>query len=109
MVFGTEPQDSGSSAVPRGAVTANSEQKGFLQILRQGVGLALRQIARLLALLFFGAALGLWLTYFTIVYILDTLGYGSVSPEEILNDLLFGILSALIALILLIWSRREER
>ncbi len=106
MLFGTEPQDSGSSAVPRGTAT---EQEGFLQVLRQGVGLALRQIARLLALLFLGAALGLWLTYFTIVYILDTLGYGSVAPDEILNDLLFGILSALIALILLVWSRQEGK
>ena len=106
MFFGTEPQDSGSSAGPRETAT---ERGGFLRMLRQGVGLALRQIARLLALLFFGAALGLWLTYFSVVYILDTLGYGSVSPEEILNDLLFGILSALIALILLIWSRQTGR
>jgi hypothetical protein len=105
MFSDTEPQDSGSFAVEGGSET---EPGGLLQILRQGVGLALRQIARLLALLFFGAALGLWLTYFTIVYILDTLGYGSVSPDEILNDLLFGILSALIALILLIWSRQER-
>ncbi len=67
-----------------------------------------RGVARIFSLLFLAAGIGLWMVYFTVMYVFGLLGGTGMAPEEIGNDLMFGLLSVLIALVLLIWSRSQE-
>lgn len=72
------------------------------------VGHFARGVARIFALLFLAAGVGLWMVYFTVMYVFGLLGGGGMSPEDVGNDLMFGILSTLIALVLLLWSRSDK-
>ena len=67
-----------------------------------------RGVARIFGLLFLAAGIGLWMVYFGAVYVLGLLGGAGMTPEDITNDLLFGLLSTLIALALLTWSRSDR-
>jgi hypothetical protein len=67
-----------------------------------------RGVARIFALLFLAAGIGLWMVYFTVMYVFGLLGSTGMAPEDINNDLLFGVLSVLISLVLLMWSRSKE-
>jgi hypothetical protein len=67
-----------------------------------------RGVARIFALLFLAAGIGLWMVYFTVMYVFGLLGGTGMAPEDIGNDLMFGVLSVLIALVLLMWSRSKE-
>lgn len=67
-----------------------------------------RGVARIFALLFLAAGIGLWMVYFTVMYVFGLLGGTGMAPEDISNDLMFGVLSVLIALVLLMWSRSKE-
>lgn len=72
------------------------------------VGHFARGVARIFALLFLAAGAGLWMVYFTVMYVFGLLGGGGMNPEDVSNDLMFGILSTLIALVLLLWSRTDK-
>jgi hypothetical protein len=65
-------------------------------------------VARIFALLFLAAGVGLWMVYFTVMYVFGLMGGTGMVPEDISNDLTFGILSTLIALVLLMWSRSDK-
>ncbi len=67
-----------------------------------------RGVARIFSVLFLAAGVGLWMVYFGAMYILGLLGEPGMLAEDITNDLLFGLLSALIALVLLLWSRSDR-
>jgi hypothetical protein len=72
------------------------------------IGHFARGVARIFALLFLAAGIGLWMVYFTVMYVFGLLGGTGMAPEDISNDLMFGVLSVLIALVLLMWSRSKE-
>lgn len=67
-----------------------------------------RGVARVFAVLFLAAGIGLWMVYFGAIYVLGLLGESGMLAEDITNDLLFGLLSTLIALVLLMWSRSDK-
>jgi hypothetical protein len=67
-----------------------------------------RGVARIFAVLFLAAGIGLWMVYFGAMYILGLLGESGLMAEDVTNDLLFGLLSTLIALVLLMWSRSDR-
>ncbi len=76
-------------------------EEGMLSRLTRGV-------ARIFAVLFLAAGIGLWMVYFGAMYVLGLLGEPGMLAEDVTNDLLFGLLSALIALVLLMWSRSDR-
>ena len=88
-------------AVPRSQAPPPRSEEGMLGRLTRGV-------ARIFAVLFLAAGIGLWMVYFGAMYILGLLGEPGMLAEDITNDLLFGLLSTLIALVLLMWSRADQ-
>lgn len=72
------------------------------------IGHLARGVARIFALLFLAAGIGMWMVYFGAMYILGLFGGTGMTPEDISNDLLFGLLSSVIALVLLMWSRSDK-
>jgi hypothetical protein len=72
------------------------------------IGHLARGVARIFALLFLAAGIGMWMVYFGAMYILGLFGGVGMTPEDISNDLLFGLLSSVIALVLLMWSRSDK-
>ncbi|GEM_PF-4284271 len=76
-------------------------EEGMLSRLARGV-------ARIFAVLFLAAGIGMWMVYFGAMYVLGLLGEPAMLAEDVMNDLLFGLLSTLIALVLLVWSRSER-
>ena len=88
-------------AAPRRRPPPPRAEEGMLGRLTRGV-------ARIFAVLFLAAGIGLWMVYFGAMYILGLLGEPGMLAEDITNDLLFGLLSTLIALVLLMWSRSDQ-
>jgi len=76
-------------------------EEGMLSRLARGV-------ARIFAVLFLAAGIGMWMVYFGAMYVLGLFGEQSMLAEDVMNDLLFGLLSTLIALVLLMWSRADR-
>ena len=85
----------------RGSAPPPRRDEGVLAPLARGV-------ARIFSVLFLAAGVGLWMVYFGAMYILGLLGEPSMLAEDITNDLLFGLLSVIIALVLLLWSRSDR-
>lgn len=86
---------------PRRRSQPPAREEGMLSHLARGV-------ARIFAVLFLAAGVGLWMVYFGAMYILGLLGESGLMAEDVTNDLLFGLLSTLIALVLLMWSRADR-
>lgn len=80
---------------------ASRDEEGVFTNLARGV-------ARIFALLFLAAGVGLWMVYFGAMYVLGLLGGPGMMPEDITNDLLFGLLSVFISHALLMWSRSDR-
>lgn len=95
------PPDVRRGAPVRRSPAPPPPEEGMLSRLARGV-------ARIFAVLFLAAGIGMWMVYFGAMYVLGLLGEPAMLAEDVMNDLLFGLLSTLIALVLLVWSRSER-